>query len=253
MATSKNQNSKVGTNSEIRLQKVLADAGIASRRASEEIILDGRVSVNGRIVRTLGSKINPEKDEVLVDGEPITTKKSNVYLAFYKPQGILSTMTDPEGRPALGDFFTDRSERLFHVGRLDKESEGLILLTNDGDLAHKATHPSFGLTKKYVVEALGTTEKLSQVLKGVELEDGMARAISYSIIRSVSPEHHWIEIEIHEGRYHIVRRMLAVLDLEVVRLIRSEFGPIGLGDLKAGRWRYLSNTELINLENSLSS
>ena len=136
----------------VRLHKVLAEAGVASRRASEELILDGRVSVDGIQILELGFKIDPEISVVAVDGETITVNKSKSYLAFYKPAGVLSTMSDPEGRPNLGDFFTGRNDRLFHVGRLDKESEGLILLTNDGDVTHRATHPSYGLVKRYLVE-----------------------------------------------------------------------------------------------------
>ena len=143
----------------IRLQKVLADAGIASRRASEQLILDGRVSVDGVQILELGSKVDPEISKVEVDGESISTKKTNVYLAFHKPIGVLSTMSDPDGRPCLGDYFKERNERLFHVGRLDKESEGLILLTNDGDLAHRATHPSYGMIKRYLVEIEGVLSK----------------------------------------------------------------------------------------------
>ena len=143
------------TNSLVRLQKALADAGVASRRACEELITDGRVSVNGEQITQLGTKVNPEKDELAVDGEIINANKSKSYLIFNKPAGVLSTMSDPEGRPSLGDYFKERSERLFHVGRLDKESEGLIVLTNDGEIAHRATHPSYGLVKKYIVDIEG--------------------------------------------------------------------------------------------------
>ena len=136
----------------IRLQKILADAGIASRRASEQLILDGRVSVDGNQIFELGSKFDPEISKVEVDGEAIKLNKVKTYLAFYKPRGVISTMSDPEGRPNLGDFFEERNERLFHVGRLDKESEGLILLTNDGTFTHRATHPSYGMNKKYLLE-----------------------------------------------------------------------------------------------------
>ena len=143
----------------VRLHKVLAEAGVASRRASEELILDGRVSVDGIQITELGYKIDPEINQVEVDGEAISVNKSKIYLAFYKPKGILSTMSDPEGRPNLGDFFQGRNDRLFHVGRLDKDSEGLILLTNDGDVTHRATHPSYGLVKRYLVEIEGTLNK----------------------------------------------------------------------------------------------
>ena len=186
----------------IRLQKVLADAGVASRRASEELILDGRVSVDGRVIRELGTKIDPINSLVQVDGEAISRVTTKSYIAFNKPVGVLSTMSDPEGRPSLNDFFGGRNERLFHVGRLDKESEGLILLTNDGSFTHRATHPSYGMNKKYLLEIEGQflKEHIDQLLKGVVLEDGMARALEVKVVREVNPKHHWIEVSIHEGR-----------------------------------------------------
>ncbi len=237
----------------VRLQKVLADAGVASRRGSEELIADGRVSVDGVQILEMGFKINPEISIVEVDGEAIRNKASKTYLAFHKPAGVISTMSDPEGRPNLGDYFKTRNERLFHVGRLDKESEGLILLTNDGDLAHRATHPSYGLVKKYVVEVSGVISKdlISTLLKGVELEDGLARALEVSVLREVNPKHFWVELSIHEGRFHIVRRMFEALGVEVLRLIRSEFGPIALDETKVGRWRALSRVEIDKLFNLL--
>ena len=233
----------------VRLHKVLAEAGIASRRASEELILDGRVSVDGIQITELGYKIDPEINQVEVDGEAISVNKSKIYLAFYKPKGILSTMSDPEGRSNLGDFFQGRNDRLFHVGRLDKDSEGLILLTNDGDVTHRATHPSYGLVKRYLVEIEGTLNKadIDALLKGVELEDGLARALDVKSVREISQKHSWAEVSIHEGRYHIVRRMFMALELPVVRLIRTDFGPISIGELKEGRWRNLNEGELVKL------
>ena len=233
----------------IRLQKILADAGVASRRGSEELISQGRVSVDGNQITELGSKFDPENSIVEVDGEVIGQTKFKTYLAFYKPKGVLSTMTDPDNRPNLGDFFDDRKERLFHVGRLDKDSEGLILLTNDGNLTHRATHPSYGLVKKYLVEVEGEFTKADSdaLLKGVILEDGMARALSVSIVREIGPKHYWIEISIHEGRFHIVRRMFEFLEISVLRLIRTDFGPISIGETKEGRWRVLNSGELEKL------
>jgi 23S rRNA pseudouridine2605 synthase len=158
---------------EMRLNKIIADAGITSRRGADELISDGRVTVDGYVVRELGKKVDPEKVQVMVDGETITRSTTKTYLALHKPKGVLSTMYDPEGRPSLSDFIDLRRERLFHVGRLDKDSEGLILLTNDGDLTFRATHPSFGLEKTYIIEFDGIlpsgVEKT--LLKGVELED----------------------------------------------------------------------------------
>jgi 23S rRNA pseudouridine2605 synthase len=233
----------------IRLQKILADAGIASRRASEQMILDGRVSVDGNQIFELGSKFDPEISKVEVDGEAIKLNKVKTYLAFYKPRGVISTMSDPDGRANLGDFFEGRNERLFHVGRLDKESEGLILLTNDGSFTHRATHPSYGMNKKYLLEIEGQflKEHIDQLLKGVVLEDGMARALEVKVVREVNPKHHWVEVSIHEGRFHIIRRMFEFLELEVLRLIRTDFGPISIGETKEGRWRTLNSVELENL------
>ena len=232
-----------------RLNKIIADAGIASRRAADQLILEGRVSVDGEIIIELGGKYDPEINDVKVDGESLSINKSKTYLAFHKPAGIISTMSDPEGRANLGDYFKDRKDRLYHVGRLDKDSEGIILLTNDGDLAHRATHPSYGLEKRYLVEVEGEFNKQmsDQLLQGVRLEDGLARAMKVVHARAVSKNHHWVEITIHEGRFHIIRRLIESLGLKVRRLIRLDFGPINLGDMKAGRHRVLNSQEMTNL------
>ena len=232
-----------------RLNKIIADAGIASRRAADQLILEGRVSVDGEIIIELGGKYDPEINDVKVDGESLSINKSKTYLAFHKPAGIISTMSDPEGRANLGDYFKDRKDRLYHVGRLDKDSEGIILLTNDGDLAHRATHPSYGLEKRYLVEVEGEFNKQmsDQLLQGVRLEDGLARAMKVVHARAVSKNHHWVEITIHEGRFHIIRRLIESLGFKVLRLIRLDFGPINLGDMKAGRHRVLNSQEMTNL------
>ena len=232
-----------------RLNKIIADAGIASRRAADQLILEGRVSVDGEIIIELGGKYDPEINDVKVDGESLIINKSKTYLAFHKPAGIISTMSDPEGRANLGDYFKDRKDRLYHVGRLDKDSEGIILLTNDGDLAHRATHPSYGLEKRYLVEGEGEFNKQmsDQLLQGVRLEDGLARAMKVVHARAVSKNHHWVEITIHEGRFHIIRRLIESLGLKVLRLIRLDFGPINLGDMKPGRHRVLNSQEMTNL------
>jgi 23S rRNA pseudouridine2605 synthase len=237
-----------------RLNKIIADAGIASRRAADQLILEGRVSVNDKTVLELGGKYDPENDEIKVDGESLKINKPKTYLAFHKPAGVISTMSDPEGRANLGSYFADRKDRLYHVGRLDKDSEGLILLTNDGELAHRATHPSYGLEKKYLVEIEGDFNKglSDQLLQGVKLEDGLARALKVVHVRAVTKNHHWVEITIHEGRYHIIRRLIESLGTKVLRLIRIEFGPIALGDMKVGRHRVLNSQELINLFNLLN-
>ena len=233
---------------EMRLNKIIADAGITSRRGADELIADGRVTIDGRPIRELGAKIDPEKHEVAIDGETIRRSLTKSYLVLHKPKGVLSTMYDPEGRPSLTDFIDLRKERLFHVGRLDKDSEGLILLTNDGDLTFRATHPSFGLEKTYIIEFEGRLETgVDKVLlKGVELEDGMGRVLSF---KQLSPN--WIEVKIHEGRYHIIRRLMEAVGVEVLRLIRTNFGPISLGDTPEGRWRDLNEQELLNIQKAL--
>ncbi|CAB5239799.1 unannotated protein [freshwater metagenome] len=233
---------------EMRLNKIIADAGITSRRGADELISDGRVSVDGKIVRELGAKCDAEKSIVMVDGETIHRSLTKTYLALHKPRGVVSTMFDPEGRPSLSDFINLRTERLFHVGRLDKDSEGLILLTNDGDMTFRATHPSFGLEKTYIIEFDGKlpvgVEKT--LLKGVELEDGMGRVLTF---KQLSPA--WIEVSIHEGRYHIIRRLMEAVGVDVLRLIRTKFGPISLGETLEGRWRDLNEGEITNLYTAL--
>ncbi|CAB4881946.1 unannotated protein [freshwater metagenome] len=233
---------------EIRLNKIIADAGVTSRRGADDLIISGRVMVDGRVIRELGAKYDPEKVIVEVDSETINSQMTKTYLALHKPRGVLSTMFDPEGRASLADFIDLRTERLFHVGRLDKESEGLILLTNDGDLTFRATHPSYGLEKTYIIEFEGKLPQgIEKTLRnGVELEDGMARVLDY---KQLSPT--WLEVTIHEGRYHIIRRLMEAIDVEVLRLIRTKFGPISLGETLEGRWRDLNDGELLSLQKAL--
>ena len=235
--------------SEMRLNKIIADAGISSRRGADQLIAEGRVTVDGFVIRELGAKYDPLKVKVMIDGETITAILSKSYLVLHKPKGVLSTMFDPDGRPSLADFIDLRRERLFHVGRLDKDSEGLILLTNDGDLTFRATHPSFGLEKTYIIEFDGKlpvgVDKV--LLKGIELEDGIGRVLTF---KQLSPQ--WIEVSIHEGRYHIIRRLMEAVDVHVLRLIRTKFGPISLGDTPEGRWRDLNDGELLNLQKVLN-
>jgi 23S rRNA pseudouridine2605 synthase len=234
---------------DIRLNKIIADAGITSRRGADELIESGRVTVDGVAIREMGSKFDPALVKVAVDGETITRSMTKSYLALHKPKGVLSTMFDPDGRPSLSDFIDLRKERLFHVGRLDKDSEGLILLTNDGDLTFRATHPSFGLEKTYIINFDGKlpTGVEKTLLKGIELEDGMGRVLNF---KELSPT--WIEVTIHEGRYHIIRRLMEAVEVDVLRLIRTKFGPISLGDTPEGRWRDLNSGELLNLRNVLN-
>lgn len=247
MASKSSSNS--GNNSEkIRLNKYIADAGVTSRRGADSLIEAGRVMVNGKRITELGFKVD-KKSKVEVDGETIYLAMTKIYLALYKPRGVLSTMYDPEGRPSLAELMEFRKERLFHVGRLDKESEGLILLTNDGEITFRATHPSYGLEKTYLVQYDGELPKdaKSTLTKGVELEDGIGRVIGYKELPN-----NWLELKIHEGRYHIIRRLMEAIGVEVIRLVRSQFGPILLGDMKEGRWRDLNDVEVANLYAALN-
>lgn len=229
----------------IRLQKLLAQSGVASRRKCEELMLDGAVEVDGEIVTRLGTKVDPHTAVIRVNGKRLPPISPNAYLVLNKPRGVVSTMADPQGRRSLGDLVADRPERLFHVGRLDTDTEGLILLTNDGDFAQKVAHPSYELTKTYVAEVEGVVEKATvrRLLAGVQLDDGpvevhAAKVVSSSASRSI------VELVIHEGRNRIVRRLLDEVGHPVVRLTRTAIGPVVLRGLRAGELRDLTLDEL---------
>ena len=230
--------------SEVRLQKALANAGVASRRACEDLIVKGQVKVNGKLVTELGSRINPETDTVTVRGVHVQLDTSRVYLALNKPAGVISSMQDEEGRPDLSQFVLDFG-RVYNVGRLDAETTGLLLLTNDGDLAHKLAHPSFGVEKTYVAKVFGTVTSttIKRLLDGFELEDGFIKADSARVIDSKSG-HSLVELVLHSGRNRIVRRMLDHVGHPVVGLVRKQFGPIHLSTLKLGAVRHLSKLEV---------
>lgn len=227
-----------------RLQKVLARAGLGSRRACEELIERARVEVNGKIVVEQGLRVDPDKDEIKVDGLTIATQ-SYLFFALNKPEGVVSSMEDPEGRQCLGDYVQNRETRLFHVGRLDTETEGLILLTNHGELAHRLTHPRYGVSKTYLAAIEGPIPRdLGRRLKnGIQLEDGYARADEFKVVENIG-KNYLVEVTLHEGRKHIVRRMLAESGFPVDRLVRTGFGPIALGDQKSGWLRRMTNTEV---------
>ncbi|THA79990.1 pseudouridine synthase [Streptomyces sp. A0592] len=226
-----------------RLQKVLARAGMGSRRACEELIEQARVEVNGEIVTEQGKRVQP-KDEIKVDGLTVATQ-SYLFFALNKPAGVVSTMEDPDGRQCLGDYVNNRETRLFHVGRLDTETEGIILLTNHGELAHRLTHPKYGVKKTYVAAITGSLPRdIGKRLKdGIELEDGWARADNFRVLDQVG-KNYMVEVTLHEGRKHIVRRMLSEAGFPVDKLVRTSFGPIELGDQKSGWLRRLTNTEV---------
>lgn len=237
----------------IRLQKVMAAAGVASRRVCEDLIVQGRVKVNDRVVKELGTRIDPAVDRVSVNGMPIQLDASRVYLALNKPKGVVSSMADENGRPDLMQFVVGY-DRVFNVGRLDSETTGLIIMTNDGDLAHKLAHPKFGVEKTYVAKISGTatSQLIHKLLSGFELEDGFIKADRAHIL-DVSEFESLIEITLHSGRNRIVRRMFDFLGYPVIELVRRQFGPIHLGPLKEGRIRELSKVEVSALMKAADS
>ena len=235
---------------EDRLQKILAAAGIASRREAEKIITAGRVRVNGKVVTELGSKFDPARTRIMVDGKPIKAE-SKAYYMFYKPRGVVTTMSDPENRRSIADFVKDLPERVFPVGRLDYNTEGLLLLTNDGALAQALMHPSHEVNKTYLVKVPGLVpdEKLDLLRLGIKLEDGMT-APAVVNLRSYEHEHNFtlFDITIHEGRNRQVRRMCDAIGFPVRDLKRIKMGPLTLSNLGRGKFRELSESELAALK-----
>ena len=229
----------------VRLQKVLAAAGVGSRRRSEILIAEGRVSVDGAVVERLGVRVDPASAVIRVDGRRVNVRADLVYLALNKPRGVLSAMTDPRGAPTVGDYVRDRPERLFHVGRLDRDSEGLLLLTNDGDLAHRLMHPAFAVQKTYLATVTGLVGKgVGRRLRaGIELDDGPVAADAFRIVQS-GEDRTIVEVVLHEGRNRVVRRMLAAVGHPVQRLVRTRIGPVHLGNQRAGTVRPLTAEEL---------
>lgn len=232
----------------VRLQKVLAAAGVASRRAAEEMISDGRVEVDGTIVREMGRRIDPDVAVVRVDGVRVVVAKDTVYLAMNKPRGWQSTMSDDLGRPCVGDIVRDRvaaGQRLFHVGRLDADTEGLLLFTNDGELAHRLMHPSYEVRKTYLATVTGVVPKsLGRTLKeGIELDDGTAKADEFTVLE-ISEGRSLVRIVLHEGRKHIVRRLLAAAGFPVEQLVRTHIGVVAVGSQRPGSLRALSRDEV---------
>jgi len=229
----------------VRLQKVLAEAGLGSRRACEELITAGRVEVDGVTIHELGMRVDPSKAAIYVDGMRVNVNEDKVTVALNKPAGVVTTMNDPEGRQTVAEFVYNRGERLYHVGRLDTDSEGLLLLTNDGELAHRLTHPKYEVIKTYLVECEGRVsgKELGALLSGVELEDGPAKVDRATLVDS-TPMASLVEVQLHEGRNRIVRRMFDGIGHKVVRLVRTQVGPIKLGNLRPGSTRVLGKTEL---------
>ncbi len=231
----------------VRLQKYLADAGVASRRASELVILEGRVAINGKIVRELGAKVSPGADTVSLDGKALKTK-AKLYVALNKPRGFLCTRQDEQGRRVIGDLLPREWTNLYSVGRLDRESEGLIFLTNDGDFSLHLTHPRYGVRKRYVVGLAGAVpdDMAKRLIAGVEHEGEQLRA-ERAWVYSATKARSVVEVELTEGKNREVRRMFEALGMQVERLQRVQIGPIKLGDLKQGKWRTLNPVEVRSL------
>ena len=233
----------------VRLQKLLAQSGVASRRKCEELMLAGLVEVDGEVVTRLGTKVDPRVAVIRVDGRRLPPVRGEVYLALNKPVGVASTMSDPHARRTLSDFVADRTERLFHVGRLDTDTDGLILLTNDGDFAHRLAHPSYEVDKTYVAQVPGPVSRATvrRVLDGVTLEDGPVAVSAFRIVSTHQDgASHWaiVELVIHQGRNRIVRRLLEEVGHPVEKLTRTAIGPVRLRGLRSGDLRDLSREEL---------
>jgi 23S rRNA pseudouridine2605 synthase len=229
----------------VRLQKVLAAAGVGSRRHCEEMIGEGRVEVDGEVVRRYGARVDPRSQVIRVDGRRIPASEDLVYLALNKPPGVLTTMSDTRGRATIADFLGDHAERLFHVGRLDYDTEGLMLLMNDGDLAHRLAHPRYGVLKTYLADVPGPVPRDlgRQLITGIRLADGVASADRFRVVERAG-KRALVEISLHEGRKHIVRRMLAETGHPVSRLVRTRVGPVSLGPLRSGTTRRLTTAEI---------
>ncbi|MGN1068053.1 MAG: pseudouridine synthase [Christensenellales bacterium] len=235
-----------------RLQKFMAEAGVASRRACEELIRQGRVTVNGETA-SLGRSVEPEQDRVELDGKPVQKEQRRTVILLYKPRGVVSTSSDPEGRRTVQDYFREIPERLYNVGRLDLNSEGLLLMTNDGALANRLTHPRYGVEKTYYAVCDGrlTASEAAKLTNGIELEDGMTAPARVDAVRTTQRGDTSFLITIHEGRNRQIRRMLEAVGHRTLRLKRERFGPLSLGTLAPGEWRKLSDEEIKKLENAL--
>ncbi len=229
----------------VRLQKVLAQAGVASRRAAEILIAEGRVEVNGKPVTEQGVRVDPERDHIRVDGSRIPAPRRHVYLALNKPKGVISTMEDPEGRPTLTEYLPRNVPRLFHVGRLDFETTGLLLMTNDGDLAQRLSHPSYEVSKTYLADVDGVMDNhaLKRLEKGVTLDDGFVKADKVKLVTRGN-DRTLVQVTLHSGANRVVRRMMDAVGFPVSKLSRISFGPIRLGTLPIGETRELTRDEL---------
>jgi 23S rRNA pseudouridine2605 synthase len=240
-----------GESTAVRLQKVLSQAGIASRRVAEKMIRDGRVEIDGQVVRELGTRVDPGVSVIRVDGARVILDDSLVYLALNKPRGMHSTMADDRGRPCIGDLVEHRvrgNQKLCHVGRLDADTEGLILLTNDGELAHRLMHPSYEVPKTYVATVGGSVPRgLGKKLRaGIELDDGRVSVDDFAVVDAI-PGKTLVRVTLHEGRKRIVRRLLAAAGFPVQALVRTDIGTVSLGAQRPGSIRALGRNEIRDL------
>lgn len=237
----------------IRLQKMLARAGIASRRKSEELVFEGRVKVNGKTVTEAGIRVDADRDRVEVDGKDIRIEK-NAYYILNKPPGVVTTMKDPEGRPSVAELIRDLPERVFPVGRLDYDAEGLLFITNDGELANRLMHPRYGVKRTYDAKISGSPSEasLDHLRKGVRLSDGYVRPLSLRIVGKAK-RNTWVRIEVREGRNHLIKRIFEAGGYRVQRLRRIEIAGIDLGDLSVGSIRPLSGNEVLLLRDTLNN
>jgi 23S rRNA pseudouridine2605 synthase len=231
-----------------RLQKVLSQAGVASRRVAEKMIMDGRVEVDGMIVTEMGTRVDPNTSVIRVDGARIMVDDTMIYLAINKERGMHSTMSDDQGRPCVGDLVEYRvrgHKKLFHVGRLDADTEGLLILTNDGELAHRLMHPSYEVPKTYLATVLGSVPRgLGKTLRaGVELDDGPVHVDDFAVVDAV-PGKSLVKVTLHEGRKRIVRRLLAHVGFPVKELVRTDIGTVSLGEQRPGSIRVLTSKEI---------
>jgi 23S rRNA pseudouridine2605 synthase len=231
-----------------RLQKIIAGSGISSRRTAEKMITEGRVTVNNAVVRQLGAKADIGVDEIRADGKLILPETSKVYLMLNKPKGYVTTLRDPQGRPIVADLLSGVSERIFPVGRLDYDSEGLLLMTNDGDFSLKIQHPRFMIPKTYMVKIEGnlTSSDLKMLQKGIKLKDGNFKPESFHILKT-NRKSFWLDLTIAEGRNRLIRRVFESLDHSVIRLIRTAIADINLGGMKVGSFRHLTRKEVQHL------
>ncbi len=237
-----------------RLQKILSKAGHASRRHAEKLIMEGRVKVNGVVIKNLGFKADPRKDHIRVDGKLIGTFEPKAYLVLNKPRGCVTTLDDPLGRPTIRDFLHGEKKRVYPIGRLDFDSEGLIILTNDGELHHRLTHPRYGIPRTYLVKVKGIpdVEAMRRVRDGIVLDDGVTVSAKVHIVKRLK-KNSWMRWTVYEGRNRLIKKMCDAISHPVIRLRRIRYGPLTLGDLKLGKYRYLTSKEIDELKGRCSS